>query len=210
MPYDVEYTDEFESWWNALSARAQDDVSRIVNMLTEQGPQSPYPHCSAVKQSRHGHMRELRIQSGGRPIRVFYAFDPRRTAILLIAAHKTQGSRFYDSYVPRADMLYDHYLNQLRREGLIRSYESYTMNHRPWSELTKHWSPERKAANARAEAEIRAEIRRLQSRARKEGRDPGDAPSAGSSSRRTHAPIRPVESGLEPARDFDRDSGPSR
>ena len=210
MPFEVGCTDEFESWWDALFARAQDDVSRIVNMLTEQGPQLPYPHCSAVKQSRHSHMRELRVQSGGRPIRVFYAFDPRRMAILLTAALKTQGSRFYDYYVPHADMVYDRYLSELRREGLIRSYEPYTVTHRPWSEMTKHWSPERKAANARAEAKIRDDIRRLQAQARKEGRAPGDAPTARSSSRRAHSPIRPIESGLEPARDLDRDSGPSR
>ena len=77
-------------------------MSRVVNMLVEQGPQLPYPYCSAISQSRHGRMRELRIQSGGRfPIRVFYAFDPRRTgAILLLGAHKTQARRFYDYYVP--------------------------------------------------------------------------------------------------------------
>ena len=46
--------------------------------------------------------------------------------------------------------------------------ESEPYTHRPWPELTKHWNPERKAANARAEAKIRAEIRRLQARARKE------------------------------------------
>ncbi len=107
-------------------------------------------------------------------------------------------------------MIYDRHLNELRREGLIRSYEPYTMTHRPWFELTKHWSPERKAANARAEAELRAEIRQLQAQAWKEGRHPGDAPSGGSSSRRTHSPLRPVESSLEPARDIERDYGPSR
>ena len=84
------------------------------------------------------------------------------------------------------------------------------MNHRPWSELTKHWNPERKAANARAGAKIDAEIRRLQARARREGRHPGDPPSAGSSSPDAHSSTRRVESGLEPARDFDRDDGPSR
>ena len=84
MVHEVEYTDEFESWWDALPTRAQDDVSRVVDRLVTQGPQLSYPQSSAVWQSRHGHMRELRIQSGGRPIRVFYAFDPRRTAILLI------------------------------------------------------------------------------------------------------------------------------
>ena len=43
--------DEFESWWDELSARTQDDVSRVVNMLVEQGPQLPYPYCSAISQS---------------------------------------------------------------------------------------------------------------------------------------------------------------
>ena len=210
MLYEVEYTNEFESWWDELSARTQDDVSRVVNMLVEQGTQLPYPYCSAVTQSRHGRMRELRIQSGGRPIRVFYAFDPRRTAILLLGAHKTQARRFYDYYVPRADLIYDRHLNGLVREGPIRSYEPSAMTHRPWSELTKHWSPERKAANARAEAKLRADIRQLQAQARNEGRDPGDPPSAGSSSRRPRTPIDSVESGRAPARDVDRDFGPGR
>ena len=122
---------------------------------------------------------------------MFYAFDPRRTAILLIAAYKTQGSRFYDYQVPRADMIYDRYLNELRRQGLIRSYGPYTMIHRPFSELTKHWSPERKAANARAGAQLDAEIRRLQAQARKEGRHPGDPPGARSSSGHPQTPISP-------------------
>ena len=34
-------------------------------------------------------MRELRVQSGGKPPRGFYAFDPRRAAILLIGGDKT-------------------------------------------------------------------------------------------------------------------------
>jgi len=51
--------------------------------------------------------RELRIQSGGSPVRVFYAFDPRRTAILLIGGDRTGRDRFYEEYVPLADDLYD-------------------------------------------------------------------------------------------------------
>ena len=84
------------------------------------------------------------------------------------------------------------------------------MTHRPRPELTKHWCPERKAANARAEAKLRADIRQLQAQARKESRHLGEPPSAGSSSRRPQTPINPVESGRVPARDVDRDFGPSR
>jgi len=64
-------------------------------------------------------MRELRVQSGGRPVRVFYAFDPRRMAILLIGGDKTGDDRFYERFVPIADRLYDDHIDTLRREGLL-------------------------------------------------------------------------------------------
>ena len=64
-------------------------------------------------------MRELRVQSGGRPLRVFYAFDPRRSAILLIGGDKTGDDRFYEQMVPIADQLYDVYIAEIRKEGLI-------------------------------------------------------------------------------------------
>jgi hypothetical protein len=64
-------------------------------------------------------MRELRVQSGGKPIRVFYAFDPRRSAILPIGGDKTGDNRFYEKMVPIADDLYDVYIKELRKEGLI-------------------------------------------------------------------------------------------
>lgn len=65
-------------------------------------------------------MRELRVQSGGDPLRGFYAFDPRRTAILLIGGDKTGDDRFYEKMVPIADRLYDEYLVELKNEGLIK------------------------------------------------------------------------------------------
>ena len=64
-------------------------------------------------------MRELRTQHQGRPFRTLYAFDPRRSAILLIAGDKTRDGRWYDTYVPIADHLYDEHLEQLKQEGLL-------------------------------------------------------------------------------------------
>ena len=52
-------------------------------------------------------------------MRTFFAFDPRRSAILLIGGDKTGDNRFYERMVPVADKLYDEYLNELREEGLI-------------------------------------------------------------------------------------------
>lgn len=79
----------------------------------------PFPHSSSVAQSRHNHMRELRIQHKGEPYRVLYAFDPRRAAILLIGGKKTGNERWYHEYVPIADRLFDEHLDTLKREGFI-------------------------------------------------------------------------------------------
>ena len=68
-------------------------------------------------------MRELRIQHEGRPYRVLYTFDPRRSAILLIGGDKTGNDRWYEENVPRADRLYDFHLDELRKEGAIDGKE---------------------------------------------------------------------------------------
>jgi hypothetical protein len=119
MSWDVEHTDEFATWYHGLTEAQQDDLTAVALLLMEQGPQLPFPYSSGIKGSKHTHMRELRVQSGGRPLRVFYAFDPRRSAILLIGGDKTGDGRFYDRMIPIADALYDTYLQEIRKEGLI-------------------------------------------------------------------------------------------
>ena len=119
MSHDVEYTNEFEAWWNGLTLREQSDAAKVVDLLVARGTALGSPQSSQVKGSRHPHMRELRIQSGGRPMRIFYAFDPRRTAILLTGGRKAGQDRFYREHVRRADAIYDEHLQAIRREGLL-------------------------------------------------------------------------------------------
>lgn len=119
MAWDVEYTDSFGIWWSGLSAHEQESLDTSVRLLEELGSRQGFPHSSAIHGARHSHMRELRTQHAGRPFRILYAFDPRRTAILLIAGDKTGDKRWYASHVPLADSLYDQHLQQLRQEGLI-------------------------------------------------------------------------------------------
>lgn len=94
-------------------------MAAVIDLLESQGPQLPFPYSSGINGSRHGHMRELRIQHAGRPYRVLYAFDPRRTAILLIGGDKTGNDRWYEQFVPRADDLYDEHLEDIER-GLAK------------------------------------------------------------------------------------------
>ena len=86
-------------------------------MLEKYGPDLPFPLSSGVNTSRHSHMRELRIQIQGTPFRVLYAFDPRRTAILLVGGDKTGDDRWYEVHVPKADKLYDQHLKELKRQA---------------------------------------------------------------------------------------------
>jgi hypothetical protein len=82
VEWEVEFSDEFGKWWDSLTDAEQKSVDFTVSLLQEAGPALRMPHSSGVRMSRHAHMRELRIQHEGRPYRVLYAFDRRRTAVL--------------------------------------------------------------------------------------------------------------------------------
>ena len=60
-------------------------------------------------------MRELRIQHEGRPYRVLYAFDPARTAFLLVGGDKTGNPRWYEISIPKAEGIYAQHLEELKR-----------------------------------------------------------------------------------------------
>ncbi|MFN9894717.1 MAG: type II toxin-antitoxin system RelE/ParE family toxin [Acidobacteriota bacterium] len=61
-------------------------------------------------------MREPRVQAGGDPLRMLYAFDPRRVAILLVAGDKTGDDRWYETNVPVADRLFERHLKTIEKE----------------------------------------------------------------------------------------------
>lgn len=113
MSWEVEYTNEFGDWWETLDEAEQIEITARVELIEEKGPQLPSPYSSDIESSEFGEMRELRIQHKGDPYRIFYAFDPRRMAILLIGGKKTGEERFYEKYVPEADKLYREHLEEI-------------------------------------------------------------------------------------------------
>jgi DNA-binding XRE family transcriptional regulator len=153
MSWSVEHTDEFAHWWAGLSDAQQKDATAVVLLLIKLGPQLPFPYSSGIKGSKHAQMRELRVQSGGRPIRIFYAFDPRRSAILLIGGDKTGDGRFYERLVPIADAPYDVYLIELKKRGI-----DPMTGHRPFNELIKSFTPARRARVAAKAAALQEEM----------------------------------------------------
>jgi hypothetical protein len=118
VEWEVEYTDQFEAWWNDLSEEAQEAIYARVLVLRRVGPALGRPSVDTVHSSRHGHMKELRVHEAGHALRILFAFDPRRRAILLIGGDKSGDPNWYETLVPLADQLYDEHLDTLKREGL--------------------------------------------------------------------------------------------
>ncbi len=119
--WEVEFTHEFGNWWDTLSAEDQEAVAARVGLLQAVGPGLGRPSVGNVHQSRHPAMKELRAE---RALRVLFAFDPRRTAILLIGGAKSAAdpgspnwNAWYDHYVPLPDILYDTHLAELAQQG---------------------------------------------------------------------------------------------
>ncbi len=117
MEWEVEYTDEFERWWNSLDMEEQEEVEAKVELLEEFGPTLPRPHSDVIVSSRHPNMKELRAQVRRSQLRVLYALDPRRTALLLIGGDKTGNPKWYEQFVPLADRLFDKHLRELEKEA---------------------------------------------------------------------------------------------
>ena len=117
MSLEVEYSDEFGAWWEGLTEGEQESVAASVGLLERKGPSLPFPYSSGIERSRHGHMRELRVQHAGDPYRVLYAFNPRRKALLLVGGNKGGDDRWYEKAVPLADRIYDQHLRELKRGG---------------------------------------------------------------------------------------------
>ncbi len=120
MAWEIEYTDQFAAWWDSLEMNVQVSIRAGVGVLADIGPTLGRPLVDHIEASRHHNMKELRITEQGREYRSLFAFDPRRTAILLIGGDKTgQWERWYREFIPIADDLYDEHLGELRAEGQL-------------------------------------------------------------------------------------------
>ncbi len=100
--------------WEALGAEEKQSIDAAVRVLEQRGPGLGRPLVDSVVGSRHANMKELCV---GR-IRILFAFDPRRAAILLLGGDKRdRWQEFYAQMIPLADQLFDEHLAELESEG---------------------------------------------------------------------------------------------
>lgn len=108
----VRLTPRFERWLFQQDMALQIEMAAALNLLAMEGPHLGRPYADTLKGAGIANLKELRVQSNGRPVRAFFIFDPRRNAIVLCAANKKgeNEKRFYRTMIATAKNEYATYL----------------------------------------------------------------------------------------------------
>ncbi len=115
--WEVITTDKFDEWFDSISDVDRANVIAGMLLLEEIGPNLSRPYADTIEGSEFLNMKELRVQSKGDPLRAFFAFDPKRRAVLLIAGNKVGNEkRFYKRMIPLADKEYRTHLDSMRKK----------------------------------------------------------------------------------------------
>lgn len=123
MIWDVQFHDEFDAEFEALTEEVQDNLLAAAKAIQIAGPKAGRPHVDTLAGSKHVNMKELRFTAhGGREVwRAAFAFDPERAAIVLVAGSK-QGKNqklFYKRLIKIADGRFDSHLRQAKAEKTV-------------------------------------------------------------------------------------------
>jgi hypothetical protein len=106
----VFYTDEYGEWFATLTQEEKETTDHVVGLLEEFGLRLGSPYSSDVEGSEPYAFRELRPKKGQSPLRVIYAFDPSRDAVLIIGGDKGKESKFYERIIQKAKTIWKEYL----------------------------------------------------------------------------------------------------
>jgi hypothetical protein len=109
VPWSVEFHPACGAWATALDQADAEALLAAIRVLRDAGPSLGRPLVDTVVASRHPNMKELRPGSTGRTeIRVLFAFDRRRKAILLVGGDKSEDwNGWYKRNLPIADDRFD-------------------------------------------------------------------------------------------------------
>jgi hypothetical protein len=118
VPWEILATDQFNAWYDALDEAAAEAITARIDLLEAEGPNLKRPVVGTIESSRYPNMKELRASVVAHALRVLFAFDPARRAILLLGGDKTgRWDAWYAESVPAADALYAEYLRETGQEG---------------------------------------------------------------------------------------------
>ena len=115
--WDIYLTNEVAAWLEQLQASDPKTAGLVDDAIYTHscsGPALGRPLVDTLTGSKIKNLKELRPGSSGKSaIRILFAFDPWRSAILLVTGDKAgKWSRWYDEAIPRAEHLYEIYLKE--------------------------------------------------------------------------------------------------
>ena len=105
-----------DDWLGTLDEKSFNQVTAAVRELQDKGPALPRPLADTIKGSCRKNMKELRPGSSGRTeLRILFAFDTARQAVLLVAGDKSGNWKgWYKHAVPLADDRFDEHLSETK------------------------------------------------------------------------------------------------
>ena len=114
MIWTVHFHEAFAEELGTYDVAVVEALRAHIVPLQQFGPQLGRPHVDTLKGSKHTNMKELRFKAANGVWRVAFAFDPDRTAILLVAGDKSgvSESRFYEQLIGLADRRLDVHLKR--------------------------------------------------------------------------------------------------
>jgi len=121
VTWEISLHPEVEAWYLATCANEPetgDLIEPAIDQLVHEGPAADRPLVDRVKGSRFQNMKELRPPSSGKSeIRMLFAFDPAREAIILVAGDKSgRWESWYRAAIPLADERFAEHLIALKEE----------------------------------------------------------------------------------------------
>ncbi|MFN9927455.1 MAG: type II toxin-antitoxin system RelE/ParE family toxin [Phenylobacterium sp.] len=115
MAWRVQFHAEFACEADELSETVRVELIALIRLLEHLGPSLGRPAADTLSGSKHANMKELRLRADGGVWRIAFAFDPKRSAILLVGGDKSgvASGRFYKGLIKRADARFDQHLEML-------------------------------------------------------------------------------------------------
>lgn len=115
MAWEVIFSTEMTTWLDQINQGTYEQVIAATKVLEDLGPALGRPLLDSIKGSQMSNLKELRPGStGSTEIRILFAFDPTRRAVMLLAGDKAgDWSNWYKRNIPLAESIYTEHLERL-------------------------------------------------------------------------------------------------
>ncbi len=99
----------------------QDEALAHLELLKDRGPLLARPNADTLKGSSIANLKELRFEHDGAPIRILFAFDPKRQGVILLGGDKQGDKRWYETNIPIAETRFNEHIERQRKEDEERA-----------------------------------------------------------------------------------------